>query len=228
MNKLSRLSLILPAMVLLAGCGGIAHRSNPMYAPSEPINYTLIPEKPATGGVFDPARGISLFSDVRAYQVGDIVNVVLVEATNAAKTSDTSLDKTNSTSITNPTVFGEALSVNNRYNLGVDMDSTNSFEGEASSNQSNSLTGSIAVQVHQVLPNGNLMVRGEKWIKINQGDEFIQLRGIIRPEDLSSDNTISSTRIADARISYSGTGIVQESNQPGWLARFFNSPLSPF
>jgi hypothetical protein len=86
------------------------------------------------------------------------------------------------------------------------------FAGEASSNQSNSLSGSIAVQVSRVLPNGNLVVQGEKWIELNQGDEYIRLRGIIRPEDVSPTNTIPSTLVADARISYGGTGALNEAN----------------
>jgi flagellar L-ring protein precursor FlgH len=90
------------------------------------------------------------------------------------------------------------------------------------------LQGAIAVQVAKVLPNGNLVVQGEKWIKLNQGDEFIQLRGIIRPEDISPLNTIPSSLVADARISYGGTGIIEEANTPGWLTRFFTSPLNPF
>ena len=84
------------------------------------------------------------------------------------------------------------------------------------------------MQVAKVLPNGNLVVQGEKWIKLNQGDEFIQLRGIIRPEDISPLNTIPSSLVADARISYGGTGIIEEANTPGWLTRFFTSPLNPF
>jgi len=223
-----RFAVVLLGMLVMSGCGGIEKRSHPMYAPAEPIDYGIVPERITTGGVYESNRSLSLFSDVRAYHVGDIVNVVLIESTNAAKSSDTALDKSNSTDLDNPLVFGEALSVHNRYNLDVNLASASTFEGEASSNQSNSLQGSIAVQVAKVLPNGNLMVQGEKWIKINQGDEYIQLRGIIRPEDLTSDNTISSTRIADARISYGGTGVINESNTPGWLARFFMSPLSPF
>lgn len=84
------------------------------------------------------------------------------------------------------------------------------------------------MQVAKVLPNGNLVVQGEKWIKLNQGDEFIQLRGIIRPEDISPLNTVPSSLVADARISYGGTGIIEEANTPGWLTRFFTSPLNPF
>ena len=142
--------------------------------------------------------------------------------------ADTELDKSSDITITDPTVFGQPITINGRYNLGVDLDSSSAFEGEASSNQSNSLTGSIAVQVSRVLPNGNLMIQGEKWIKINQGDEYIQLKGVIRPEDVSPTNQIPSTLVAEARISYGGTGPLDQANTPGWLTRFFMSPLMPF
>ena len=102
------------------------------------------------------------------------------------------------------------------------------FTGNGSSNQSNSLSGAIAVQVARVLPNGNLIVQGEKWLALNKGEEFIQLRGIVRPEDISATNTIPSTLVADARISYGGTGIIDRVNTPGWFSKFFNSPLNPF
>ena len=82
--------------------------------------------------------------------------------------------------------------------------------------------------VARVLPNGNFYVQGEKWIQINQGNEYIRLRGIIRPVDITTNNTILSTQVADARISYSGTGATAEVNQVGWLSRFFMSPLWPF
>jgi len=216
---------------LLAGCVSIEDKGDEDYFAVEPIEYPDVTATSAlaTGSLYAGDRGLSLFADVRARQIGDIVSVVLVEATSAAKSADTELDKGSDISITDPTIFGAPVTINDgRYNLGSELSSESSFQGEASSNQSNSLNGSIAVQVSRVLPNGNLVVQGEKWIKINQGDEYIRLRGIIRPQDLSDRNTIPSTLVADARISYSGTGPLNQSNNPGWLTRFFMSPLMPF
>lgn len=217
-------------MALLGACGGIEGKSHPAYVAIEPIEYPEVALTTAatTGSLYAGAQNVSLFTDVRAMVIGDIVSVILIESTSAAKSADTELDKSSSSSITDPTIFGAPVTINGRYNLGVSMESASAFEGEGSSNQSNSLQGSIAVQVSRVLPNGNLVVQGEKWININQGDEFIRLRGIIRPEDVSPQNTVPSTLIADARISYSGTGVMNETNSPGWLARFFMSPLMPF
>ena len=218
------------AFAVACGCATVNGPSHPDYIAIEPIEYpdVTVSSAPSTGSLFVGARNVSLFTDTRAHEIGDIVSVQLVESTSAAKSADTEIDKTNSTGITDPTLFGAPVTINGRYNLGVSMDSNNSFEGEATSNQSNSLQGSIAVQVSLVLPNGNLIVQGEKRIRINQGDEYIRLRGVIRPEDVSSFNTIPSTLVADARISYSGTGVLQDSNKPGWLARFFVSPIWPF
>lgn len=228
MNAVRQALFLSCCAALLAGCSGVQEKSHPLYGPVEPIDYSLLPDAASNGGVYVPTQAMSLFSDTRAVQVGDIVSVVLTEATTGSKSSDTELDKSSGVSITSPTVFGQPVTINDRYNLGVDLNSSSSFAGDASLNQSNSLRGSIAVQVAQVLPNGNLYIQGEKWININQGDEYIRLRGIIRPQDLSPTNTISSTLIADARISYSGTGVGKQTNTPGWLTRFFMSPLVPF
>lgn len=223
------LAASLPGM--LAGCASIEDKGDKDYFAIEPIEYpdVNVSSAPATGSLYVSNRSMSLFADVRARQIGDIVSVVLVEATSAAKSADTELDKGSDVSITDPTIFGAPVTINDGgYNLGSSLNSQSSFQGEGSSNQSNSLNGSIAVQVSRVLPNGNLVVQGEKWIKINQGDEYIRLRGIIRPQDLSDRNSIPSTLVADARISYSGTGPLNQSNNPGWLTRFFMSPLMPF
>jgi flagellar L-ring protein precursor FlgH len=102
------------------------------------------------------------------------------------------------------------------------------FDGEGNSAQSNSLTGYITTTVARVLPNGNLYIKGEKKIWINQGQENVVLSGVIRPVDLAPDNTISSSRVANARITYGGKGALNDANTAGWLSRFFNAPWTPF
>jgi len=223
-------SALAGSLAILAGCAGIEADSPPEYVKIEPIEYpeVAISTAPSTGSLFAPNRGMFLFEDVRAHQIGDIVSVILSESTSATKSADTELSKDNSISVVDPTILGAPVTINGRYNLGSELSSSSSFGGEASSNQSNQLSGSIAVQVSRVLPNGNLEIQGEKWIKINQGDEYIRLRGIVRPQDLSPTNTVPSTLVADARISYGGTGALNQSNTPGWLTRFFMSPLMPF
>jgi flagellar L-ring protein precursor FlgH len=121
-------------------------------------------------------------------------------------------------------VGGRPVTVND-YDFSYELKNDNNFKGNASANQSNSLSGSITVEVIEVLANGNLVIRGEKWLTLNTGDEYIRLSGTIRPDDIEFDNTIASNRISNARIQYSGTGTQQDMQEPGFLARFFNVSL---
>lgn len=220
-------------LVSLAGCAGIEGKSHPAYAPMEPIVYTNPAEGITQGSLYSERRGLSLFADTRARSIGDIINVVLIESTQASKNAGTAVDRGASIDVAPPTLFGRTgtnFDVGDYTNLTLEQSaaSDSEFTGNGSSNQSNSLTGAIAVQVARVLPNGNLMIQGEKWLALNKGEEFIQLRGIVRPEDISATNTIPSTLVADARISYGGTGVIDRANEPGWFSKFFNSPLNPF
>lgn len=217
----------------LGACAGIEDKSHPAYAPMEPITYTQPQEGVTAGSLYSEQRGISLFSDTRARAVGDIISIVLMESTQASKNAGTAVAREAGIDVAPPTLFGRAnpdFEVNRYRNLTLEQSiaSDSEFSGNGSSNQSNSLSGAIAVQVARVLPNGNLMVQGEKWLALNKGEEFIQLRGIVRPQDISATNTIPSTLVADARISYGGTGVIDRANSPGWFSKFFNSPLNPF
>jgi len=116
----------------------------------------------------------------------------------------------------------------NKMTLGAEYEAERDTSGSGQAGQSNSLSGSITVTVSEVLPNGILAVRGEKWMTLNTGDELVRIAGLVRADDITTDNTVPSTRIADARITYSGTGAFADASQPGWLDRFFISPLWPF
>ncbi|MGC9456922.1 MAG: flagellar basal body L-ring protein FlgH [Halothiobacillaceae bacterium] len=225
---------ILVAAILTAGLAGCASQP-PMV--SDPNFAAVLPEDPASnapgrsnGAIFQPGMMDNMVADARPYRVGDILTVMLTERTQASKSASTSTGKTQETAITAPDVFGlntpywEPL--RNRFN--ASLQGERSFDGSGNSSQQNSLDGQITVTVARVLPNGNLIVRGEKFLGINQGTEFVRVSGIVRPQDIGSDNTIASTRIADARISYGGQGIINDANNMGWLARFFNSPIFPF
>lgn len=220
--------LMVLSVVALTACGGIPEKSHSIYGPAEPIVLPEAPKPQVTGAIYGGPRTMVLFEDMRAHQVGDILTVILSESTNASKSADTSLDRSGNNSITNPVLAGKARVIGTDSNLGFDLTSASKFAGESASKQNNTMQGTIAVTVGKVLPNGNLYVQGEKWIKINQGNEYIRLRGILRPVDISTNNTVLSTQIADARISYSGTGSTADVNVAGWLSRFFMSPLWPF
>ncbi len=197
------------------------------YRPAAPI-LPRAPETPS-GAIFQAARDPGLFEDTKALRVGDLVTVVLAEKTDAKKSSATSTSKETeadmdfgSLTVGGRPVVGEGLSL-----FGASADSARTFEGSGDSSQSNQLSGEITVTVAEVLPNGNLVVQGEKWLGINQGNEFVRLRGIVRPLDISTNNRVRSTQIANAQLYYGGTGVLRESNAPGWLTRFFHSPIWP-
>ena len=214
---------IVTALLLFSGCVKKTVKPNdPYYAPVPAQN--LRQPNQITGSIVNLTSRRDLYGNGRASQVGDIISITLSENTSASKNANTSVDKSSSTVLTAPTIFGNTL---NRFNTNL-TGPTSAFDGEGQSDISNSLDGSISVTVHQVLPNGILIVRGEKWLNLNQGDEYIQISGMIRPQDISADNTVSSEKLADARISYSGTGQISNSNVMGWLSKFFISALMPF
>lgn len=213
--------LVLTSVLLLQSC---ASSKQEVVMPQSP-DYSYFPAQPAptSGGLYKPGYELSLFSDVKATRVGDIVTVMLVEANSGQKSSDTNLNQSTAVNVGAPTFGGST-----RPNMAIGLDSANNFTGESGSSQSNTLNGSIAVTVREVLPSGNLLVEGEKWMQINQGNEFIRLRGVIRPRDVGPSNVIYSTQIADARISYSGTGSTQNANVAGWATKLIFSSLWPF
>ncbi|AMO67864.1 MAG: flagellar L-ring protein precursor FlgH [Zhongshania aliphaticivorans] len=180
------------------------------------------------GSIYRSGYGMTLFVDRRARQVGDIITVTLEEKTDASKSSSTATGKESNISVPTVTLFGRGVTSDGVPILTTGVSSDQDFSGKGSSTQSNSLTGSITVTVSEVLRNGSLRVRGEKWVTINQGEEFIRIKGIIRPEDIGADNAIPSYKVADARITYSGKGALADANSMGWLGRLFQSVLSPF
>ena len=215
---------LLGIVALLGGCATAPTPDQPRYAPVRPLPR---PDAAPNGSLFTAGGDLRLFEDVKARRVGDILTVLLVEKTDARKKADTSVSKDLNTEFNNPVLLGNPADLAGR-DLHFKLEAQREAKGKGESKQSNSLQGSIAVVVSDVLPNGNLVIQGEKWIALNQGKEYVQLSGIVRPEDISSDNTIPSTRVANARISYGGRGVLADSNSPGWLTRFFLSPIWPF
>jgi flagellar L-ring protein precursor FlgH len=127
-----------------------------------------------------------------------------------------------------PTLLGAPVTVNGRPILSNSLDNSSKFDGTGDSKQSNALTGNLTVTVAERLANGNLLVRGQKWIMINQGREYVRIQGIVRPVDISPSNTVSSYKVADASISYGSQGVLNSANSKSWLARFFDSKWMPF
>ncbi|MBY7888243.1 flagellar basal body L-ring protein FlgH [Vibrio fluvialis] len=223
MAKLSKVGLL--SVLILAGCAGRDEFTPPSpdeekYGPPT-LDYSLPAAQ--SGSLYRHQYAMTLFQDRRAYRVGDVLTVLLAEETQSKKSADTQYGKTSTVGLSAPVVGGKTFD-----KLAASIDGDRSFDGSASSSQGNKLEGAITVTVSEVLPNGVIRIRGEKWIRLNQGDEFIRLTGIVRVDDISRNNQVSSQRIGDARITYSGRGALADSNASGWLTQFFNSPWMPF
>jgi flagellar L-ring protein FlgH len=217
------LSCILP--LLLTGCinAAIIKPGDPRYAPITPSS--LMPAPPSEGSIYQANYGATLWEDQRARRVGDILTVVLQENTSSSKTLDSSVKKKDKNALGVTDVFGYKPP-NGR--LDANTENNRAFSGSSDADQKNSLSGRITVTVSEVLPNGVLVVRGEKWMTLSQGEEYIRIEGMVRPADILPDNTLLSTRIADARITYSGKGTLASAGSMGWLSRFFVSDWWPF
>ena len=206
----------------LAGAAG-CHTTKPS-KPDEGLAWTQDqPPPPTNGAIYQAGREIVLAENPIAHHVGDIVTIVLNEATAAQKSATTTTSK--ATAVTMP---GTTLINKNVPFLTNNMNDATKFDGEGASAQSNSLTGYLTATVLKVLPNGNLFIAGEKQIGLNQGKEYIRVTGVIRPIDLASDDSIPSYRVASAKITYNGKGAINDANAQSWLSRFFNSPWAPF
>jgi flagellar L-ring protein precursor FlgH len=179
---------------------------------------------PANGGIFQPEDGYAaLYEGMRARRVGDPLTIVLVERTSASKSAGTKLDSGGGFSLTPPTTG--PLNLFNKTDASAS--GNRNFTGTGSADQANALSGEVSVTVAEVYRNGTMLVQGQKRVTLNRGDEFIQIKGIVRTADIDANNRVPSTRVADARIAYTGKGDVARASRQGWLSRFFQI-LSPF
>jgi flagellar L-ring protein precursor FlgH len=211
------------ASLVLTGCASRV----PLTTPAPQDDVLALPKAQAPragvgGGVFS-ADTVSLTSDARAFRVGDVVTVLLQETTQASKKAGTSFSKGSSASVTPISALGKTFG-----RTGLSIAGDRSFNGDATSTQQNALSGAITVLVQEVLPNGLLRVAGEKRLQLNQGEEYVRIKGYLRAADIDNENQVSSLRVANARIAYSGQGTLADANTPGWLTRFFTGPFMPF
>lgn len=231
MNRLIIVSL-LGIATALGGCVSPPPKPNdPYYAPVLP--RTPLPAAQNNGAIYQAGFEQNLYDDRKAFRVGDIITITLNEKTQASKKANSDIQKDSKTKMGLTSLFGSGMTTNNPIgggdlSLSAEYGGSRDAKGDSQAGQSNSLTGSITVTVAEVLPNGILSVRGEKWMTLNTGNELVRIAGLVRADDIATDNTVSSTRVADARITYSGTGAFADASQPGWLDRFFLSPLWPF
>lgn len=212
-------------LFFVGACGTLIEKEESYKSPA-PMSSTTAPA--TSGAIYRTGAEVRLFEDLKAGRVGDILTVRLVEQTAASKNSATSTSKATAATLANPTVFGRASTRNGVPLFEGSLSGDSSFDGTGSSSQSNSLVGDITVTVVEQLPNGNLRIRGEKWVTLNQGEEFIRLSGIIRRYDIEPDNSVLSSKVADAKITYSSKGVLAAANKMGLISRFFNSIFYPY
>ncbi|MDQ6619002.1 MAG: flagellar basal body L-ring protein FlgH [Pseudomonadota bacterium] len=223
--RLAAKRIVIAVVVLaIAGC------ANPLRKVEVQQPVTARPAVQVTapsthGAIYQAAAYRPLFEDRLARAIGDTLTVNINEKLQASKQASSSTAKGGSVNFEVPTVKG--IPIKGLKDAALAADSKSDFSGKGDSSANNVFTGSITVTVIEVLPNGNLIVSGEKQLGINQGSEFIRLSGVVNPTTIVAGNVVSSTQVADARIEYRGTGYIDEAQTMGWLQRVFLSVL-PF
>lgn len=218
-----RLLCLAVTVSVMAGCAQLPRAS--VVGEQEQVTIPDRPAPLANGSIYQVQRGYQpLFEDRRPRMVGDILTIVLDEEVSASKNSQSNANRNGESGLTFLEV-PDALEQLAEY--GFDISGSSDFNGGGGSEANNSFTGTITVSVLDVMNNGNLRVRGEKQIAINQGVEFIRFSGVVNPRTITGQNTVPSTQVADARIEYVGDGYINEAQHMGWLQRFFLN-VSPF
>ena len=220
---MSKTLLPLLVLLLLAACNTVPPTNvhQPMSVRPAPRSETFA----ANGSIYQAGVSRTLFEDRRARYVGDTMTILIAETTSASTKSSTNVNRASNISASIPTLSG--LPGKSLQGLSLSAETANTLSGKGDAAANNVFTGNITVTVIEVLPNGNLLVSGEKQVAIGHGTEYIRLSGIVNPYFISTANTISSANVADARIEYKETGAISEAQVMGWLARFFMTVL-PF
>lgn len=228
--KLNKIIIACLIVQGLSGCEALhppEPGKNPDYAPTYPATPDPKELKKTNGGIYSEETVMPLFETARARHAGDILTVYLMENTDAKQNTATTQKKNDQDAVTNKLFLGRPISLGSGYSADFDLNNQRQFTGQGQSVQNNKLIGSLSVTVAKVLANGNLVVQGEKWVRINQANEFVQLSGIVRPRDIRPDNSLSSDRVANARISYGGVGQINNANTQGWLSKVIWGPFFP-
>ena len=219
----------------LSGCASIVGDVRPfepvapLPVPTEAVAPVAAPAPVASNGsIYAGSGGLRLFQDNKARQVGDLLTIVLVESTSSRSVAQTSVSKESGIGMGAPTIAGVPITYKGQSILQAEVEAGRDFSGTGNSTQSNRLEGEITVTVARELGNGNLLVSGQKRMRLNQGDELVQVQGIVRIADIGPDNRITSDRVGNAQIVYGGRGTLARSNAMGWLGRFFNSAAFPY
>jgi flagellar L-ring protein precursor FlgH len=212
-------SLIAVLALALAGCA--ATPSSIVQRPTSARPIAADPQIAANGAIYQAAQYRPMFEDRRARHIGDMLTINIVEKTSAVKANASSGNKSGSASFVPPGVL------RNTFGASVATDAAHKFSDADNQSASNTFTGTIGVTVTEVLPNGNLIVAGEKQVAMNKGIEFIRFSGMISPDNIGTGNTVSSTQVADARVEYRTNSQIDRAEMTAMVSRFFQS-LLPF
>lgn len=221
-----KLHLSLIPCVMLCGCASqqVAGPS-PEYAPVVP--QMMIAEAIPTGSIYRAAHSDNWFGEKKSYQIGDVITVVLDESMDADSTSKNTASKKTKTDVLSPLQLAKWGSPGGLLSEDMQEENEISSEGSGVLDQSATFKGTMTAQIVEVYSNGNLLIRGEKIVTFSSGSEVIQVKGIIRPEDIQPDNSIQSKRLANAQISYKGVGANANAQRVPWGTNLIFS-LWPF
>ncbi len=205
---------------ILSGCAALDDPEltrltpSPEFAPVYPAADTT--NRAPTGGIYTNHQSDFWFGRNRNYQVGDLVTVILSESTQANRSQNTDIARDASNTAL-PNGVATTLSKNGAFLNGLNLNAAKTTnKGTGKADQAASLAGSVTVTVTDILANGNLVVRGEKKLGFSEGNEVIQVAGVIRPQDIGPNGTVQSLRLANAQISYRGSGALANASKPGW------------
>ncbi len=229
-RMMTAVSVMTTVIAAATGCTSVpfeedVYPNDPQYAPVPASSLQATPS--INGSLYKTNRSLSLFSDQQATQVGDIITVIFDEEYNSSKSAETKSQKDSSNEVVPVSLMGTVPAWKN-LGLDVNVEQNRSFKGKGDADRSNSLSGTISVTVADILPSGVLQIRGEKWLTLSEGDEYIRIMGLIRPQDISPQNTVMSSKVADARIKFGGRGNLNNATKEGWFGRMTNSPWWPF
>jgi flagellar L-ring protein precursor FlgH len=226
-----RYLLLCITFIFLTGCAGLSKEPSHMVQTAEiqkPKFSVYEPPKPEEGSLWSEVSEVSLFQDMKARKVGDIVTVRIVEDPEAELNANTKTSRSSSIDAAKLKFLGymKALAEKNSR-LAQDPGTDNlfsaslgtAFDGKGSSDRDGHVKAYITAVVEKVLFNGNLYINGQREVRVNNETQYITLSGVVRPKDITSSNEVSSTYVADARITYSGSGPVADKQRPGWLGR---------
>jgi flagellar L-ring protein precursor FlgH len=209
-----------PILALLAAAGCSTVPPTNVHQPMSVRPEQQARPAPADGAIFqDGTARLLLFSDRRARFVGDTLMISIEERLQASNTTSSRASREGETTASVPSISG--ILGKTFQGLDVSAASSNSHAGSGGASTNNILTGNIAVTVIEVFPNGNLLVSGEKQVAIGTNTEYIRFSGVVNPNSVNASNTVSSTRVADARIEFRGAGYISEAQRMAWLARMF-------